>query len=55
MHSGEGPVSEWGYVVAAYALTWAAVLGYALGLALRLRRSAEALRRAQSIKGDSVR
>lgn len=28
----------WGYVVAAYAVTWATLLGYALSLWLRARR-----------------
>jgi CcmD family protein len=44
-------VSEWSYIVAAYALTWLALLGYALRLASRLRRSAAALKRAEPSNG----
>ena len=36
-------VSEWSYVVGAYALTWIVILGYALRLRYRLRRAAEDL------------
>jgi CcmD family protein len=35
--------SEWRFIVAAYAITWVTLAGYAVRL-LRLRRRAEALR-----------
>ena len=43
MNSTEVPVSEWSYVIAAYALTWVTLLGYGLMLLRRLRRAAEDL------------
>ena len=44
-------MSEWNYVVAAYALTWATILGYALRLAVRLRRAAEDLDAVSATSG----
>jgi CcmD family protein len=40
-------VSEWNYIVAAYAVTWAGIVGYVIHLARRLRRTADALTRAE--------
>lgn len=39
-------MSEWNYIIAAYGLTWIAILGYAIHLARRLRRGADALHTA---------
>ena len=39
-------MSEWNYIVGAYALTWIALLGYAAWLSVRLRRAAAELARA---------
>ena len=38
-------MSEWNYIIAAYALTWIAIVGYAVHLARRLRRAANDLDR----------
>ena len=40
-------MSEWGYVWAAYGLTWTVLGGYALYLRGRVHRAAEALRAAE--------
>lgn len=34
-------MSEWNFVIAAYALTWVTVVGYAVYVARRLRRAAD--------------
>lgn len=44
-------MSEWNYIVGAYALTWIALVGYALHLARRLRRAAEDLAGARAARG----
>jgi len=36
-------MSEWNYIVGAYALTWIGLVGYAIHLARRLRRAASDL------------
>ena len=36
-------MSEWNYIVAAYALTWVALIVYAVQLARRMRRAARDL------------
>ena len=36
-------MSEWNYIIAAYALTWIGILGYAVHVARRLRRAAASL------------
>ena len=36
-------MSEWSYIIAAYALTWIGLAGYAIHLARRLRRAANDL------------
>lgn len=33
-------VSEWNFIVAAYAITWAVLIGYAVVLAGKVRRAA---------------
>lgn len=38
-------MSEWNYIIAAYALTWIALVGYAVHLARRLRQAADDLAR----------
>lgn len=38
-------MSEWSYIIAAYALTWITVVGYAWHLARRLRQAANDLAR----------
>ena len=47
-------MSEWSYVIGAYALTWVAIAGYALRLAYRLRRAAEEVAEAER-QGDIER
>ncbi|HSH46735.1 MAG TPA: CcmD family protein [Longimicrobiales bacterium] len=39
-------MSEWNYVVAAYAVAWTGLLGYAVRLALANRRARAAVRSA---------
>ncbi|HEX6939573.1 MAG TPA: hypothetical protein VF158_09180 [Longimicrobiales bacterium] len=39
-------MSEWGYVVAAYGLTWAVLAAYVLYLRGRIRRARRVLERA---------
>lgn len=41
-------MSEWSYIVAAYTVTWLAILGYTIRLALRLRRAATELTNVSS-------
>lgn len=36
-------MSEWSYIIASYALTWIALLGYSAYLHVRLRRAASTL------------
>ena len=38
-------MSEWSYVIAAFALTWVTLAGYAIHLARRVRRAEAELRR----------
>ena len=41
-------MSEWNYIIAAYALTWIGILGYALHTARRLARAAARLNAADT-------
>src|SRR5690606_35466168 len=42
----EVPVSEWGFVAAAYVATWVVLLGYAIYLNKRIRRARELVERS---------
>ena len=46
-------MSEWNFIIAAYALTWIALVGYAVHLARRLRQAANELDRTGSA-GDAI-
>jgi CcmD family protein len=48
-------VSEWNYIVGAYALTWIALAGYAVLLATRLRRAARELARVEAAESSEVK
>ena len=48
-------MSEWNYIVGAYALTWIGLLGYAVHLARRLRRAAAALHAADATGTETER
>ena len=41
-------MSEWNFIIGAYALTWVALLGYAVYLARRVGRAAAALNANES-------
>ena len=51
----EAAVSEWNYIIGAYALTWIAILGYAVHVARRLRRAADNLARAEVRPSETER
>jgi CcmD family protein len=48
-------VSEWNFIVGAYALTWVAILGYTAYLARRVSRAAAALKANESVDVETNR
>lgn len=48
-------MSEWNYIIAAYALTWITLLGYAAHLARRLRRAAADVVRVDEAVSETER
>ena len=46
-------MSEWNYIIGAYALTWITILGYAVHVARRVRRAAASLTR-ENVTGGTV-
>ena len=48
-------MSEWNYIIAAYALTWIGLLGYAVQLGRRLNRAARDLAREIHDSDSEVR
>ena len=48
-------MSEWNYIVAAYAVTWIGIAGYAIHLARRVKRAAVELERVTSGRPETER
>jgi len=48
-------MSEWNYIVGAYALTWIALLGYAVHLARRVGRAAARLNAYRNGEAEAQR